>query len=78
MKTILIKPAPGRLVRDPDTQTPLNAAGEEKPFTPFWCRRLDDGDVLMVEKTTGTATEAETGDISDSVTEIATDGESGE
>ncbi|CAD5879556.1 Protein of uncharacterised function (DUF2635) [Escherichia coli] len=50
MKTIFIKPAPGCLIRDPDTMTPLSQDGEEKPFTPFWCRRLNDGDVIVVEK----------------------------
>ncbi|EER3108041.1 DUF2635 domain-containing protein [Escherichia coli] len=50
MKTIFIKPAPGRLIRDPDTMCPLAQEGEEKPFTPFWCRRLDDGDVIQAEK----------------------------
>lgn len=48
MRTLLIKPAPGRQVRDPQTQALLSAGGEEKPFTPFWCRRLDDGDVVQV------------------------------
>ncbi|EER1520968.1 DUF2635 domain-containing protein [Escherichia coli] len=55
MKTIFIKPAPGRLIRDPDTMRPLAQEGEEKPFTPFWCRRLDDGDVIDIEKTVGSA-----------------------
>lgn len=50
MTTIFIKPAPGCLIRDPDTMKPLALEGEEKPFTPFWCRRLDDGDVVVVEK----------------------------
>lgn len=50
MKTIFIKPGPGRLIRDPDTMRPLAQEGEEKPFTPFWCRRLDDGDVIQAEK----------------------------
>ncbi|ENF1717277.1 DUF2635 domain-containing protein [Salmonella enterica] len=46
MKTLFIKPAPGRMVRDPDTLEFLTPGGEEKPFTPYWCRRLDDGDVI--------------------------------
>ncbi len=50
MTTIFIKPAPGCLIRDPDTTRPLAQEGEEKPFTPFWCRRLDDGDVIEIEK----------------------------
>lgn len=46
MKTFFIKPAPGRMVRDPDTLEFLQPSGEEKPFTPYWCRRFDDGDVI--------------------------------
>ncbi|ECG8540754.1 DUF2635 domain-containing protein [Salmonella enterica] len=46
MKTFFIKPAPGRMVRDPDTLEFLKPDGEEKPFTPYWCRRFDDGDVI--------------------------------
>ncbi len=46
MKTFFIKPAPGRMVRDPDTLEFLQPDCEEKPFTPYWCRRLDDGDVI--------------------------------
>ncbi|EJY9246272.1 DUF2635 domain-containing protein [Salmonella enterica] len=46
MKTFFIKPAPGRMVRDPDTLEFLQPGGEEKLFTPYWCRRLDDGDVI--------------------------------
>ncbi|HIB1683339.1 TPA: DUF2635 domain-containing protein [Salmonella enterica subsp. enterica serovar Muenchen] len=46
MKTFFIKPAPGRMVRDPDTLEFLQPGGEEKPFTPYWCRRLDDDDVI--------------------------------
>ncbi|HHR4052798.1 TPA: DUF2635 domain-containing protein [Salmonella enterica] len=46
MKTLFIKPAPGRMVRDPDTLDFLQPGGEEKPFTPYWCRRMDDGDVI--------------------------------
>lgn len=60
MKTIFIKPAPGCLIRDPDTMTPLSQEGEEKPFTPFWCRRLNDGDVIVVDKTAEPAPAATT------------------
>ncbi|EEU9261757.1 DUF2635 domain-containing protein [Escherichia coli] len=61
MKTIFIKPAPGCLIRDPDTMNPLSQDGEEKPFTPFWCRRLNDGDVIVVDKTAEPAPAATTG-----------------
>ncbi|MDZ4900841.1 DUF2635 domain-containing protein [Escherichia coli] len=59
MTTIFIKPAPGCLIRDPDTMKPLAQEGEEKPFTPFWCRRLNDGDVIVVEKAAEAAPAAE-------------------
>ncbi|ECD9475925.1 DUF2635 domain-containing protein [Salmonella enterica subsp. houtenae] len=49
MKTFFIKPAPGRMVRDPDTLEFLKPDGEEKSFTPYWCRRLDDGDVIALD-----------------------------
>ncbi|MBF0740006.1 DUF2635 domain-containing protein [Shigella flexneri] len=60
MTTIFIKPAPGCLIRDPGTMTPLSQEGEEKPFTPFWCRRLNDGDVIVVDKTAEPAPAATT------------------
>ncbi|AKC15006.1 hypothetical protein VK74_21255 [Escherichia coli] len=60
MTTIFIKPAPGCLIRDPDTMKPLAQEGEEKPFTPFWCRRLNDGDVIVVEKAAEAAASATT------------------
>lgn len=31
MKTIFIKPAPGRLIRDPDTMRPLAQEGRKSP-----------------------------------------------
>ena len=45
-KKLLLFPAEGRMVRDPETGRPLEAAGEEKPDTQFWRRRLRDGDVI--------------------------------
>ncbi|ENU7298185.1 DUF2635 domain-containing protein, partial [Salmonella enterica] len=48
MDKLYIKPAPGRAVRDPVTQQLLAADGEQKPRTPFWLRRLADGDVVVV------------------------------
>jgi hypothetical protein len=44
--TLHLKPAPGLIVRDPDTAKPLAAEGEIKPDTTYWRRRLRDGDVL--------------------------------
>lgn len=44
--SIVVKPAPGRLVRDPQTLQKLAEAGERKPRDSYWLRRLRDGDVL--------------------------------
>jgi hypothetical protein len=46
--TIAIKAAPGRRVRHEDGQL-LAEAGETVPRTPWWIRRLDDEDVMLVE-----------------------------
>jgi hypothetical protein len=46
---ILIQPAePGRRVRDPITRAVLPDAGAEKPRSPYWLRRLRDGDVIEI------------------------------
>ena len=45
MKTLFLKPAEGLLVKDPVTGAPLDPAGEEKPATTYWLRRLIDKDV---------------------------------
>lgn len=44
-----VKPAPGRLVRDPTTKIPIPANGKEVPENSFWVRRLRDGDVEKAE-----------------------------
>ena len=49
MKTAILKPADGGTVRDPDTFEKLPAEGAEKPLTSYWLRRLDQGDVILVE-----------------------------
>ncbi|EEO8661634.1 DUF2635 domain-containing protein [Salmonella enterica subsp. enterica serovar Rubislaw] len=56
MDKLYIKPAPGRAVRDPVTQQLLAADGEQKSRTPFWLRRLADGDVVVVKRGSGKAT----------------------
>lgn len=40
---------PGTVLRvlDPDTGLPLPEAGAEVPATPYWLRRLADGDVII-------------------------------
>lgn len=51
MKTLHVKPAPGLQVRRGAYQF-LAESGERVPDTPYWRRRLRDGDVLMVEPAT--------------------------
>lgn len=46
MKTGFLKPSAGLLVRDPVTGLHLAADGEEKVLTPYWLRRMADGDVV--------------------------------
>lgn len=46
--TFKIKPAAGRIVRDPITRNPLSAAGETKPRSIYWLRRISDGDVIEI------------------------------
>jgi len=49
-ETIKIKPADPKItVRDPETRKPLATKGESKPLTPYWRRRLNDGDVVEVK-----------------------------
>lgn len=47
---IKLKPVAGRRVRDPATGRPLPKAGAAVDPSPFWSRRLDDGDVVPVSK----------------------------
>lgn len=47
---MFVKPAAGRVVRDPETYTPLPEAGREVPRSQYWMRRLRDGDVETVEE----------------------------
>jgi len=50
--TIKIKPAnKDVVVRDPITRRPLEAKGEVKLRSPYWVRRLNDGDVIEIKKT---------------------------
>lgn len=48
-KTVHIRPRAGAVVRDPETMQPLAEAGEHKPLSTFWRRRLRDGDVVEVK-----------------------------
>lgn len=51
MKNVFVQPARTAggeplLVRDPTSRIPLDLGGEWKALTPFWIRRLRDGDVV--------------------------------
>lgn len=46
---MMVKPAPGRAVRDPVTRQLLPEAGRDVPDNTFWHRRLRDGDVIAVD-----------------------------
>ena len=45
MPSKYLTPAPGRTVRDPKNLEALPAEGRAVEMTPFWKRRLADGDV---------------------------------
>lgn len=45
METATLVPREGLIVRDPTTGKALDAAGEKKPLSSYWRRRLSDGDV---------------------------------
>ena len=52
---MIVKPAAGRAVRDPNTYELLPAEGRDVPDTFFWRRRLRDGDVVAAGTATGSA-----------------------
>lgn len=51
---MLVKPAPGLTIRDPDLFDFLPADGREVPDTDYWNRRLRDGDVVLAAAPTQT------------------------
>lgn len=55
MDNISIKPVLGRLVRHPETGEPIPAEGLVVPRSPYWLRRLKDGDVTLATPDTGKA-----------------------
>ncbi|UVN46240.1 DUF2635 domain-containing protein [Pseudomonas mosselii] len=51
MKMIQLKPAPGRACPMPEKGGELlPEAGDTVPHDGYWQRRIDDGDVLLVEQ----------------------------
>ena len=53
---MFIKPATGLVVRDPETMRQVPDTGREVPETPYWMRRLRDGDVVTATADTATGT----------------------
>ncbi|MBN5207767.1 DUF2635 domain-containing protein [Serratia marcescens] len=51
---MFVKPAPGRIVRDPVKGTFLPESGEQVPDNIFWGRRLKDGDVQKFDPNAST------------------------
>ncbi|MDR1946598.1 MAG: DUF2635 domain-containing protein [Desulfovibrio sp.] len=45
MTTTRVYPVPGRVVRHPETNEPVPAAGLEVPRAGYWLRRIMDGDL---------------------------------
>jgi hypothetical protein len=41
-----VRPAPGFTIRDPDLKDHLPQEGRDVPDSPYWHRRLRDGDVV--------------------------------
>jgi hypothetical protein len=49
VKTAILRPTNGGTVRDPDTFEKLPVEGAEKELTSYWLRRIESGDVVLVE-----------------------------
>ena len=45
----VLKPAEGRLVRDPVTKQPLPPEGKEVEMSSYWTRRVASGEVVEVQ-----------------------------
>ena len=59
MKEILKPAKEGLLVRDPITFRPLESRGEEKEYSSYWDRRVQQGDVVKVDAIDESAEPAE-------------------
>jgi len=46
----VVRPMPGRHIQDPVTGKLLEPMGELKPMTSFWCRRIVQGDAVVVKR----------------------------
>lgn len=56
VKTVFVRAAPGRRVKDPLTLKVLDDVGEEKPRSSYWERRIRDHDVIEGAIVTNTNT----------------------
>lgn len=41
-----VSPAKGRTVRDPESRQPIAAGHKIASWSPYWARRLADGDIV--------------------------------
>lgn len=51
MKTLHLKPRSGLIVPDPDRKDELPASGRIVVSSPYWYRRIHDGDVIVIKNT---------------------------
>lgn len=51
MKTLHLKPRSGLIVPDPDRKDELPASGRTVVSSPYWHRRIKDGDVIVIKDT---------------------------
>lgn len=52
----MVKPAEGRLVRDPKSMQLVSAEGVTIRISSFWNRRIKDGDVFVSDEVVETST----------------------
>jgi len=55
---MFLKPAPGRLVPDPERRDTLPPEGRTVASSQYWQRRIADGDVVIAAPATGKKKEA--------------------
>jgi hypothetical protein len=53
---MLVKPFPGKLLRNPANWLPLRAEGENVPNNSFWRRRVKMGDVILMDDNVNAST----------------------
>ena len=59
MEQINVKPKNGLIVRDPDSLSPLPPEGHAVPRNDYWLRRVEQGDVELVEVIKDSPTQSE-------------------